>query len=104
MNEKNYTITLSRLEVCDILLACSHVKWDAIEEMEKDPDCPEYRRTVVLPGTVKKWGNLHDKIERQLNGNDANAIFCELKARYDSGDITKEELQSEMARRVGFLF
>lgn len=104
MNEKTYTITLSRLEVCDILLACSHVKWGAIEEMEKDPDCPEYRRTVVLPDTVKKWGNLHDKIEKQLQGLDANAIFCELMEEYDSGNLSKEEVKAEMARRVGFLF
>lgn len=104
MNTEKYTITLTRLEVCDLLLACTHVKWDAINEMEKDPECPEYRRKVVLPGTVKKWGNLHDKIENQLHGLDANAIFLELMEEYDKGNMTKEEVKAEMARRVGFLF
>ena len=71
MNEKNYVLSISRLEVCDLLLSCTHIICDAIDEMKTDPDCPEYRRTVVLPATIKKWQALHDKLEKQLDILDA---------------------------------
>ena len=103
MNDSEYIIKLTRLEVCDLMLACTHVKWDAINEMKNDPDCPQYRREVVLPATVAKWGKLHDKVEAQLHGCDANSIFSELVDQFNKGNITKEELQTEMGRRVGFL-
>ena len=71
MNEKNYVLSLDRLEVCDLMLACTSIIFDARTEMEKDPDCPEYRRSVVLPGTIKKWQALHDKLKKQLDILDA---------------------------------
>lgn len=71
MNELNYIVQLDRLEVCDLLLACTHIAMAAREEMKNDPNCPEYRREHVLPGTIKKWTDLHDKIEKQLNVLDA---------------------------------
>ena len=103
MKENEYILKLSRLEICDIMLACTSIKLSARDEMLNDPDCPEYRRDVVLPGTIKKWEALHDNIERQLNGNDANCIFSELLEQYDDGKLSKEELQAEMGRRIGFL-
>lgn len=104
MNENEYTLKLSRLEVCDLMQACTHIVIESRAEMENDSECPEYRKTVVLPGTIAKWQKLHDKVEKQLDGQDANSIFAELKAQYDDGKITKEELQTEMGRRIGFLF
>lgn len=71
MNEKNYVLSLDRLEVCDLMLACTGIICDARTEMERDPSCPEYRRSVVLPGTIKKWQALHDKLKKQLDILDA---------------------------------
>ena len=70
MNEKNYVLSISRLEVCDLMLACTNIVCGAMEEMH-DPNCNEYRRQHVLPGTVKKWQALHDKLEKQLDILDA---------------------------------
>lgn len=71
LNEKNYILSVDRLEVCDLMLACTHIVCAAREEMLNDPDCPEFRRTNVLPGTIKKWQALHDKLEKQLDILDA---------------------------------
>ena len=70
MANETYTLELTRSEICDLLLACTEIKWSAIDEMKNDPDCPEYRRDVVLPGTIKKWQSLHDIIDEQLTEQD----------------------------------
>lgn len=103
LNENTYTITLSRLEICDLMLACTHVKWDAIDEMKNDPECPEYRRERVLPDTVKKWEGLHDKIKKQLNALDAGSVFVELAEKLKNLEIDGEEFKAELGRRAAFL-
>lgn len=71
MNDNDYVLSVSRLEVCDLMIACTHIIFAARDEMINDPDCSEYRRTHVLPGTIKKWQKLHDKLDRQLDILDA---------------------------------
>lgn len=71
MNENNYILSVSRLEVCNLMLACTHIVCAAREEMTSDPTCPEYRREHVLPKTIEKWQSLHDKLEKQLDTLDA---------------------------------
>ena len=100
-NEKDYTLTVSRLEVCDLMLACSHIVCGAREEM-KSPDCNEYRKKHVLPGTIEKWQALHDKLDRQLAAQDAGGVFVELLEHWKAGDITVDELQKELGYRCGF--
>ena len=68
--ENLYTIRLDRSKICDLLLACTGIKIDAMNEMEHDPNCPKYRREHVLPGTIEKWQNLHDMLEAQLDAQD----------------------------------
>lgn len=70
-NTENYLLTLSRLDICDLMLACTGIIIDAKTEMKSDPDCPEYRREHVLPETIKKWQSLHDLLEKQLDAQDA---------------------------------
>lgn len=65
-----YTLNLDRHQICDLLLACTHIICNAREEMEHDPNCPEYRREHVLPGTIKKWKNMHDALAEQLEEQD----------------------------------
>ena len=65
--KEEYVLKLSRLEICDLLIACTEIKWSAKFEKENDPDCPEFRREKVLPETIKKWSALHDKIAYQLD-------------------------------------
>lgn len=71
LNDNAYVVSVSRLEICDLMLACTHIVCAAREEMTSDPTCPEYRREHVLPGTIEKWQALHDKLERQLDILDA---------------------------------
>lgn len=70
MNDDKYILNLDRLHICDLMLACTHIIWDAKDEMANDPNCPEYRREHVLPGTIKKWQDLHDLLEKQLDKQD----------------------------------
>lgn len=67
IDTSKYTITLDRIELCDLMLACTGIVIDAKQEMENDPDCPQYRREHVLPGTIQKWQRLHDLIEAQID-------------------------------------
>lgn len=69
MNEKNYLLSLTRLELIDLMIACTSIEWNSREEAD-DPDCDEYRKKV-LAGTIKKWVGLHDKIKTQLDRQDA---------------------------------
>lgn len=71
LNDNAYVVSISRLEICDLMLACTHIVCAAREEMTSNLSCPEYRRDHVLPGTIKKWQALHDKLKRQLDILDA---------------------------------
>lgn len=65
-----YTLKLNRLDICKLLTACTTIKWGMIEEMNNDPDCPEYRRDHVLPNSIKMWEQLYEQIETQLDEQD----------------------------------
>lgn len=67
INTTNYTITLDRNELCDLMLACTAIVIDSRNEMENDLSCSKYRREHVLPGTIQKWQRLHDLIEAQID-------------------------------------
>lgn len=71
MTSENYLLNLDRIELCDLMLSCTAIIIDARKEMEHDPNCSEYRRKNVLPGTIRKWQTLHDKIKKQLEIQDA---------------------------------
>lgn len=103
MNENEYTIRVNRLEMCKLMQACSSVIWDMRNEMSNDPNCPEYRRSHVLPESIKMWQELHDKVQRQLDCQDAGLFFSELLDDLATGARSKESVCSEMGRRVGFL-
>lgn len=67
--EEKYTLSLDRLEICDLLLACTAIVVDARMEMES-ADCNQYRKEHVLPGTIEKWQKLHDIVDKQLDDQD----------------------------------
>ena len=66
-----YTITLNRQDISRLLLACTSIIVDSRFEMTNDPKCPEYRKTEVLPATIKMWQKIHDNLEKQLQEQDA---------------------------------
>ena len=101
MNENAYTLTLSRLEICDLLLSCSMIAIDA-EREAASADCDDYRKNHVLPGTIKKWRSLHDKLSAQLCTNDAKALFEDAFERYRANDITKDELLKRFNEEIVF--
>lgn len=70
MDDSKYLLILDRLEICDLMMACTGIVCDARTEMSSDPDCPQYRREHVLPETIKKWQALHDLLEKQLEKQD----------------------------------
>ena len=63
-NERIYKPELTRLDICDLLLAALEVKWSAIHELN-DPETGETRKQV-LEGTIKKWEGIHDRLNAQL--------------------------------------
>lgn len=67
---KNYTLNISRSDICKILTACTEVIIAKDTEMRLDENCPEYRRGHVLPESIKMWRELHDEIMKQLDEQD----------------------------------
>lgn len=53
LNEKTVTIKITRIELCDLLLACT-----ALDN--------------VTDENTKKWAKLHDKLEEILEDFDSN--------------------------------
>jgi len=68
-NQRTYSLKLKRIEICDLMLACTQIVENVNAEM-RDPECGEYRRTVVLPATARKWEALHDELKKQLDEQD----------------------------------
>ena len=63
-NERIYKPELTRIDICDLLLAALSVKWDAINELN-DAETGGARKEV-LKGTIKKWEGIHDRLNAQL--------------------------------------
>ena len=61
-------LELTRSEVCRLMMACTGIKLDMIEEY-KDENTSEDRKNV-LEGSIEMWKRLHDEIERQLQEHD----------------------------------
>ena len=49
LNERTYTIKIKRIDVCDLLLACT---------------------AVAEESNAKKWSELHDLLKKQLEEQD----------------------------------
>ena len=64
-NALTVDLHLSRLEVCDLLIACTGIRHDMEDEMN-DTKTTEGRREV-LRQSVTKWQQLHDELRRQLD-------------------------------------
>ena len=65
------TLKLRRLNVCDLQLALTSLIWGMKNEMNNDPECSEYRKTEVLPASIKKWEKLKAEISKQFDEQDA---------------------------------
>lgn len=63
-NGEMMNLRMTRLEMCDLMLATTNIVVEARTEMN-DPDTTETRKKI-LEGTIKKWTTLHDKISEQI--------------------------------------
>ena len=64
-NALTVDLHLSRLEVCDLLIACTGIRHDMEDEI-RDPATKDSRREV-LRQSIPKWEDLHDKLKIQLD-------------------------------------
>lgn len=64
-NALTVDLHLSRLEVCDLLIACTGIRHDMEDEI-RDPATKDSRREV-LRQSIRKWEDLHDELRRQLD-------------------------------------
>lgn len=69
-NDDMMTLSLKRLNVLDVNLAITGLIQDMKREMNNDPECSEYRKTVVLPASIKKWEKLKAEISKQFEKQD----------------------------------
>ena len=69
--KENYTLTMNRQEMLRLSQACLHVIHDMKDEMNHSEDCPEYRRTVVLPNSIKMWERIMKEVDDQIDEQDA---------------------------------
>lgn len=68
-NALTVNLELSRLDVCDLLIACTVIRHDMKDEI-RDPATTDGRREV-LRQSIPKWEDLHDKLKRQLDDFDS---------------------------------
>jgi len=73
-NDETMTLNLRRINMCDVMLAITGIVTDMKHEMNNDPACSEYRKTIVLPASIKKWEKLRDEIKRQFEAQDKEEI------------------------------
>ena len=64
-NGKIMSLKMTRLDMCDLMLAASSIYIDMDMEM-RDERTTETRRKI-LRESMKKWERLHDEIRRQIN-------------------------------------
>ena len=64
-NGKIMSLKMTRLDMCDLMLATSSIYIDMDMEM-RDERTTETRRKI-LRESMKKWERLHDEIRRQIN-------------------------------------
>ena len=64
-NGKIMSLKMTRLDMCDLMLATSSIYIDMDMEM-RDERTTEARRKI-LRESMKKWERLHDEIRRQIN-------------------------------------
>ena len=64
-NGKIMSLKMTRLDMCDLMLAASSIYIDMDMEM-RDERTTEARRKI-LRESMKKWERLHDEIRRQIN-------------------------------------
>lgn len=68
-NALTVNLNLSRLDVCDLLIACTGIRHDMEDEI-RDPATTDGRREV-LRQSIRKWEDLHDNLKRQLDDFDS---------------------------------
>lgn len=64
-NGKIMSLKLTRIEMCDLMIATSSVYFGMDMEM-RDEKTTESRKKI-LRESMKKWERLHDEIRRQIN-------------------------------------
>lgn len=70
-NNDLYTLKLERLDVCSLMMACTHIIIESRTEYN-DPDTADDRKKV-LRGTINRWKTICDKVKTQLDVQDAKA-------------------------------
>lgn len=68
MNEEIISISLSRNDVCDVLMAIHNVEHDYMQEI-RDEGTDETRREIAK-SSLQKWEKLHGKIKEQISAQD----------------------------------
>ena len=68
-NSSEDTLCLKRIQICDIMMACTGIVLEAREELSAAD--VSISRMETLEGTIKKWTRLHDELKRQLDEQDA---------------------------------
>ena len=64
-NGKTMSLKMSRLDMCDLMIATSSIYFGMDAEM-RDESTTETRKKI-LEQSMKKWMRLHDEIRRQIN-------------------------------------
>ena len=64
-NSEIMSLKMTRLDMCDLMIATSSVYFDMDMEM-RDENTTEARRKV-LRESMEKWMRLHDEIRKQIN-------------------------------------
>ena len=69
LNEKTVTVKMKRIDLCKLMAACTHIKFDFVNDASN-------AKTEVAKGiaerSAKMWTSLHDMLKKQLEDFDEN--------------------------------
>lgn len=68
-NELEYTVTMKRINVLDLMMAVNHVIF-AFEDEIKDPDTSEERRKICQNAIDYRWMPVKNELNKQFEAQD----------------------------------
>lgn len=95
-NGEMMNLRMTRLEMCDLMLATTNIVVEARTEMN-DPDTTETRKKI-LEGTIEKWTTLHDKISEQIKQFDEEYDRAQQEAETARKDYRLEKFDAKCNR------
>lgn len=63
LNEKTVTVKMKKIDLCKLMIACTHLQFDFVDDASKAKTEDAKR---IAEGSAKMWSDLHEMLKKQL--------------------------------------